>query len=390
MKKAFALVLGFVFILSLGTLASAQQPIVWKMQSTWTAADNHQVSANTFAEKVNTMSGGRLKIEVSAAGAIVPAFEVLDAVHKGILDAGHGWPGYWFGKQPACTLFSSVAGGPFGMDNMDFMAWMYLGDGLKMYNELLQNDLKMNVVVFPASGETAEPQGWFKKPIADIKTFKGLKFRAAGAASEVFKNLGMSVVILPGGEIVPALQRGVIDAGEFSDPSADMKMGFQDVAKYYYNPGVHQPTGFMEVLVNKAKWEALPADLKAIVENAAMATPGFSDCLLLPQNRPHMQTLITKHNVKIMETPREILMEVLKTWDKVAEKYVKENPTFAKIYASQKAWAERVVPYRRIAHPPYELSADYYWGALNPYKVTKAGKLPAATTAAPAKAPAKK
>ncbi|RPJ37591.1 MAG: TRAP transporter substrate-binding protein [Deltaproteobacteria bacterium] len=390
MKKAFALVLGFVFILSLGTLASAQQPIVWKMQSTWTAADNHQVSANTFAEKVNTMSGGRLKIEVSAAGAIVPAFEVLDAVHKGILDAGHGWPGYWFGKHPACTLFSSVAGGPFGMDNMDFMAWMYLGGGLKMYNELLQNDLKMNVVVFPASGETAEPQGWFKKPIADIKTFKGLKFRAAGAASEVFKNLGMSVVILPGGEIVPALQRGVIDAGEFSDPSADMKMGFQDVAKYYYNPGVHQPTGFMEVLVNKAKWEALPADLKAIVENAAMATQGFFDCFMIHQNSQDMQTLITKHNVKIMETPREILMEVLKAWDKVAEKYVKENPTFAKIYASQKAWAERVVPYRRIAHPPYELSADYYWGALNPYKVTKAGKLPAATTAAPAKAPAKK
>jgi TRAP-type mannitol/chloroaromatic compound transport system substrate-binding protein len=259
-----------------------------------------------------------------------------------------------------------------------------------MYNELLQNDLKMNVVAFPASGETAEPQGWFKKPIADVKSFKGLKFRAAGAASEVFKNLGMSVVILPGGEIVPAIQRGVIDAGEFSDPSADMKMGFQDVAKYYYNPGVHQPTGMMEILINKAKWEALPADLKAIVENAAYATQGYFDCFMIDQNSKDMMTLITKHGVKVMETPREILMEVLKAWDKVAEKYVKENATFAKIFASQKAWAERVVPYRRIAHPPYDLSADYYWAALNPYKVTKAGKLPAAAPAAPAKAPAKK
>ena len=390
MKKGFVVVLGFVLVLSFAALAAAQQPIVWKMQSTWTAADNHQVSANKFAEKVNAMAGGRLKIEVSAAGAIVPAFEVLDAVHKGILDVGHAWPGYWFGKHPACTLYSSAAGGPFGMDNLDWLSWLYLGDGLKMYNELLQNDLKMNVVAFPASGETAEPQGWFKKPIADVKSFKGLKFRAAGAASEVFKNLGMSVVILPGGEIVPAIQRGVIDAGEFSDPSADMKMGFQDVAKYYYNPGVHQPTGMMEILINKAKWEALPADLKAIVENAAYATQGYFDCFMIDQNSKDMMTLITKHGVKVMETPREILMEVLKAWDKVAEKYVKENATFAKIYASQKAWAERVVPYRRIAHPPYDLSADYYWAALNPYKVTKAGKLPAAAPAAPAKAPAKK
>jgi TRAP-type mannitol/chloroaromatic compound transport system substrate-binding protein len=166
----------------------------------------------------------------------------------------------------------------------------------------------------------------------------------------------------------------VIDAGEFSDPSADMKMGFQDVAKYYYNPGVHQPTGFMEVAINKKKWDELPADLKAIVENAAMATQQFFDAFMIDQNSKDMQTLITKHNVKIMETPREILMEVLKAWDKVAEKYTKENAYFAKVYASQKAWAERIVPYRRIAHPPYDLAADYYWGKLNPYKVEKAKK----------------
>jgi TRAP-type mannitol/chloroaromatic compound transport system substrate-binding protein len=374
MKKGLAVLSVFAVALAFSIPVGAQQPIVWKMQSTWTAADNHQVSAKTFAERVNAMAGGRLKIEVSAAGAIVPAFEVLDAVHKGILDVGHAWPGYWFGKHPACTLFSSVAGGPFGMDNLDYMSWIYLGGGLQLYNELLQKELKMNVVVFPASGETAEPQGWFKKPIKDIKTFKGLKFRAAGAASEVFKVLGMSVVILPGGEIVPAIQRGVIDAGEFSDPSADMKMGFQDVAKYYYNPGVHQPTGFMEVVINKKKWEELPADLKAIVENAAMATQQYFDAFMIDQNSKDMQTLITKHGVKVMETPREILMEVLKAWDKVAEKYTKENAYFAKVYASQKAWAERIVPYRRIAHPPYDLSADYYWGKLNPYKVEKAKK----------------
>jgi TRAP-type mannitol/chloroaromatic compound transport system substrate-binding protein len=195
----------------------------------------------------------------------------------------------------------------------------------------------------------------------------------------------MSVVILPGGEIVPALQRGVIDAGEFSDPSADMKMGFQDVAKYYYNPGVHQPTGFMELVINKKKWDELTPDLKAIVEYGCMAEQQHFDTHMINQNSRDMQELITKHGVKVMETPREILMEVLRAWDKVAEKYVKENAFFAKVYASQKEFAQRVVPYRRIAHPPYDLAADYYWGALNPYQVTKAGK-----AAPPAKAPAKK
>jgi TRAP-type mannitol/chloroaromatic compound transport system substrate-binding protein len=389
MRKVLAVLFVLALVAAFSVPAGAQpKPIVWKMQSTWTAADNHQVGANSFAEKINAMAGGRLKIEMSAAGAVVPAFEVLDAVHKGILDGGHAWPGYWFGKHPACTLFSSVAGGPFGMDNLDFVTWLYKAGGLKLYNELLQNELKMNVVAFAASGETAEPQGWFKKPIQDVKSFKGLKFRAAGAAAEVFKVLGMSVVILPGGEIVPALQRGVIDAGEFSDPSADMKMGFQDVAKYYYNPGVHQPTGMMEILINKKKWDELTPDLKAIVEYGCMAEQQHFDTHMIDQNSKDMQILISKHGVKVMETPREILMEVLKAWDKVAEKYVKESPFFAKVYASQKEFAERVVPYRRIAHPPYDLSADYYWGAANPYKVVKAGK--AAPAAAPAKAPAKK
>jgi TRAP-type mannitol/chloroaromatic compound transport system substrate-binding protein len=229
----------------------------------------------------------------------------------------------------------------------------------------------MDVVAFISAGETSEPQGWFKKPIKDIKGFKGLKFRAAGGAAEVFKTFGMSVVILPGGEIVPALQRGVIDAAEFSDPSADMRMGFQDVAKYYYNPGIHQPTGFMDVIISKKKFGELPPDLKAIVEFAAMANTIHFDTQMIDQNSKDMQALTTKHGVKIMETPPEILLEVLKGWDKVAEKYCKENPFFNKVYQSQKAFAERVVPYRRFAHPDYELAADYYWKKINPYKVQK-------------------
>ncbi len=370
MKKGWIVTIGLLLPLSLLGMAEAQHK--WKMQATWTAADTHMYSAKGFADKVDAMSGGRIKMEVLSAGAVVPAFEVLDAVNKGILDVGHAWPGYWFGKHPAATLFGSVAGGPFGMDNFDYLGWIYLGGGKELYNELLQNELNLNVVALICSGETSEPTGWFRKPLKDVKSLKGMKFRAGGAAAEVFKELGMSVVILPGGEIIPAMQRGVIDAAEFSDPSADMKMGFQDVAKYYYNPGVHQPTGFLEILINKKKWDELTPDLKAICEFAAMANTLHFDTLMFYENSKDMQTLITKHGVKVMETPKGFLIEVLKAWDKVAAKYIKENPFFAKVYASQKKWAEQVVPYRRYAHPSYELVADYYWGGMNPLKVEKA------------------
>jgi TRAP-type mannitol/chloroaromatic compound transport system substrate-binding protein len=257
------------------------------------------------------------------------------------------------------------------MDSWDMLGWYYLGGGKELYQELYQKELKLNLEVFVASGETCEPQGWFRKPVKTVKDFKGIKFRAGGMASEVYKALGMTVVILPGGEIVPALQRGVIDAGEFSEPSSDMAMGFQDVAKYYYLPGMHQPTGIMEVLINKSKWDPLPADLKAIIEYACMATQTWWDGAIKLQNSKDLETLVNKHNVKVMETPDEILVEVLKAWDKVAEKHCKENAFFNKVYQSQKVYAARIVPYKRLNEPPYALAADYYWKKENPYKVQK-------------------
>jgi TRAP-type mannitol/chloroaromatic compound transport system substrate-binding protein len=344
----------------------------WKGQSTWTASDFHQNDPKGVVEKIEAMAGGRLKINMQAAGAIVPAFEVLDATHKGILDVGHGWPGYWYGKHPAATLFGSVPGGPFGMNAEDFLGWMYLGGGVELYNELMQKELKMNVVVFPTYGETPEPLGWFKSPVKDLKAFKGLKFRAGGMSAEVFKAMGMSVVTLPGGEIVPALERGVIDAAEYSDPSSDMSVGFADVRKFYHLPSVHQPTGIMELIINKTKWDSLPADLKAVVENASQAMALKFTLMMLDQNSKDLKTLVDTKGVTIVESPREILQEILVAWDKVAEKYVKENAFFAKVYASQKKWAERIVPYRSVGHPPYDIAADHYWGKANPYKVQKA------------------
>jgi len=344
---------------------------VWKIQSTWPAADFHQVNPTGLKEKIEAMSGGRLKLDLMPAGAVVPAFELLGAVSKGILDAGHAWPGYWTGKHPAATLFSSVAGGPFGMSTEDFLGWVFEGGGLELYNELLQKELKFNVVAFPTFGEAPEPQGWYEKQIKNLGDFKGLKFRAAGMSAEVFRAMGMSVVTLPGGEIAPALERGVIDAAEYSDPSSDMAMGFHDLRKYYHMPGIHQPTGFMELLVNKNKWDELPDDLKAIVRYASMAEALHFTIKMLDRNSQDLAKLVDEHGVTVVQTPRDILQEVLTGWDKVAADFSKKNAFFAKVLESQKAWAKRVVPYRSVAHPPYDLAAEYYWGSENPYKVVK-------------------
>ena len=186
MKRLSPVILVSLLMLALFLASSAQaqqRVITWKMQSTWTAGDFHQVNPKKFVGIVEALSGGRFKINLMATGAVVPTFEVLDAVHKGILDAGNSWAGYWFGKHPAATLFASAAGGPFGMDSWDFWGWYHFGGGQELYQELLQNELKMNVVSFAASGETNEPQGWFKKPLKNVKQFRGLKFRAAGAAA---------------------------------------------------------------------------------------------------------------------------------------------------------------------------------------------------------------
>ena len=354
--------------------AEAQAPAArtqWKMQSSWPAGDFHQVNPKGLVEKIGEMTGGRLQVDLQPAGAVVQAFEVLDAVSRGLLDAGHSWPGFWTGKHPAATLFGSAPGGPYGMNSEDYLGWIYLGGGLELYNELLQKELKMNVVVFPTFGETPEPQGWFRKPLKSAADLKGLKFRATGIAAEVFKELGMAVVSIAPGEIVPALERGVVEAAEFSDPSADMAIGLHQVRKFYHMPGIHQPTGIMELQVNKPKWDALPADVQAIVKYAAMAEALHYTVKMLDRNSQDLVTLVTKHGVTVVETPRDVLHEILKAWDKVAERKAKESPFFAKVLESQKAWAQRVVPYRRCCHPPYELAADYYWKGVNPYKILK-------------------
>lgn len=371
MKKSFLILSAVLLISGLFFSISVEAQTTsfkWKVQSGAPAADFRFVNIKDLAEKIDEMSGGRLKIEPLGAGAIVPTFEILDAVHKGVVDGGHTYPGWWAGKNIATTLYGGVAGGPYGMSMEDFLGWVYMGGGLDLYHELLQKEMKYDVISFPILTENPDSLGWFKRPVKSVAEFKKLKYRTSGMSAEVFKEMGVSVVILPVGDIVPSLERGVIDGAELSGPINDLTMGFYTVRKTYIMRSVQQPTGFMELLINKKKWDELPPDLKAILKWGCMAETLSSGQKQLQQNRQALEDLVNKHGVTVVETPDEINREILKAWDKVAERKSKENPFFAKVLASQKAWAMRAVTYREIGQPPAGLSDAYYWKGVNPYK----------------------
>jgi TRAP-type mannitol/chloroaromatic compound transport system substrate-binding protein len=365
-----ALAVVAALFVALWSPSDAQPRFRWKVQSTFPAGIWDYMWGENFVNRVNEVSGGRLRIELLPAGAVVPAFEVLDAVNVGLLDGGITWSGYWVGKNSAFSLFASATGGPYGMNNWDYTAWLFAGGGNELYRELLDK-MGLKVVWFPIWGEMPEPLGWFKKPIRSASELRGVRMRAAGLAADVFKELGASVVTLPAAEILPALERGVIDGAEFSDPHSDMNLGFQAVTKFYHIPGIHQPTGVGEVIFNRAQWEKLPADLKTIVEIVAHEQKMLNWANVWRMNHEALLELVTKHGVTVVETPTDILIEKLKAWDKVAARESAKNRDFARVLESQRQWASWFVPYQRVVNPPYELAADHYWRGADPYKVSK-------------------
>jgi len=341
--------------------AVAQAKTKLKFQATWPAGSTLYDNFKMFAEQVKKMSADRLDIETLPAGAVVPAFEVLDAVSRGVIDGGHAWASYWYGKRKVAVLFTGGPGGTFGMDYIDYIGWMYEGGGLKLYNEFYQDILKLKVVVYPIL--TAGPQsfGWFKKPFKNMDELKGVKMRVGGMAGEIFEKAGVRVVNIPGGEIIPAAERGVIDAAEWVTPGEDMKMGFQDVWKNYYLPGMHENVTVGELLINKGIWDKFPPDFKAIVEGASMNTLMRWWVGFIKYNSQALKELQEKHKVNIMRTPDDVLNTQLKIWDKIAQEEAAKDPFFKKVWDSQKEYAGLVVPARRFMFPPYDFAADYYW-----------------------------
>jgi TRAP-type mannitol/chloroaromatic compound transport system substrate-binding protein len=344
-----------------GAPASAQETKVLKMQATWPASLTLYENFTFFADRVQKLSGGRLKIEAMPAGAVVPAFEVLDATHKKVIDGAHAWAAYWTGKNKTAVLFTGGPGGTFGMDFIDYMGWMYQGGGIELYQEFYRDVLKLNVVVFPILPSGPQAFGWFKRPIKDLADFKGMKCRQTGMAAEVYTAMGMRVVNMPGGEIIPAAQRGVIDCAEWVGGVEDLRLGFQNVWKYHYTPGMHENTTVGELIINADIWKSLAPDLQEIVKSAANESFIMWWAKWQRQNADALKELQEKHKVQILRTPEDILLEFLKTWDKLAQEEADKNPFFKKVWDSQRQYASLVVPAKRFMFAPYNFTADYYW-----------------------------
>ncbi len=331
------------------------------MQASWPASSTFMENFNQFADRVNKTTAGRLQIKTSAAGTIVPAFEVTDATHRGVLDGAHTWSGYLIGKHPAAVLFTGGPGGPFGMDLFDHLGWFYDGGGQQLMDEWFETIIKRDVISLPILPFTPQMFGWFKQPFKGWADLKGRKLRAVGMNALILNAAGASVVSMPGGEIVPAAQRGVIDAAEWCCPAEDVKLGFHNVWKYYYMPSMHEMTEVGDLIISKAAWKSLSPDLQEIIKMAATETYLR---WWLTYNRENSKALVemrTKQGVSVRRTPTEVLIKQLETWDAIRDKFAKEDAFFAKVVESQRAYAANVVPGRMAMFPAYSFSADYYW-----------------------------
>ena len=338
-------------------ISVAQSPIVLKMQGAWGANEIFSDMAKQYVERVNEMAGGRLRIEYLPTGAVVKTFEIMDAVSKGVLDAGHHVSGYWYGKNKSASLFGT---GPVSGATPEIgLTWIHKGGGQQLWDKLTAK-LDLNVVGFFTFPMPCQPLGWFKKtPPKKATDLKGFKYRTIGLAADMLQEMGMAVAQLPGGEIVPAMQRGVIDAFEFNNPTADLRFGAQDVAKYYSMGSYHQAQEFFEIIFNKTKYNALPADLKAILKYAAEAASLASTALAHDQYSKDLQELITKHKVQVSRTTTDVYKGQLAAWDKITPKLEKEVDMFKEINDSFKAWSRRVGFYHFTNEADYKLAYEH-------------------------------
>jgi TRAP-type mannitol/chloroaromatic compound transport system substrate-binding protein len=330
------------------------------MQGAWGAKDIFNDMAQQYVQRVNEMAEGRLRIDYLVAGSVVKPFEVMEATSKGVIDAAHQVAVYWYGKSKVASLFGS---GPItGCDSAQNLAWIQT-EGMPFYNELMQK-LQLNVVGFFAMPMPTQPLGWFKTPIKDASQLKGLKYRTVGLAADLMQELGCKVTQLPGGEIVPAMERGVIDAFEYNNPTSDMRFGAQDVAKNYMMGSYHQAMEFFEIDFNRKKYEALPKDLQKILQYAAEAASTANFALAMDNYSNDLQTLKDKDHVNILRTPQDIFDAQMKGWDVLVKRLSDEDPFFAKVWESQKAWAKRVGYYSFFNTADFKAGYEHIFGKL--------------------------
>ncbi len=342
------------------SVAQAQGVINMRWQSTWPSKDIFHEYALDYAKKVNDMTGGELKIEVLPAGAVVPAFGLLDAVSKGTLDGGHGVMVYHYGKQTALALWGSGPG--FAMDANMLLAWHRYGGGAQLLEKLYAS-VGANVVSFPYGPMPTQPLGWFKKPVTRLEDLKGLKYRTVGISIDVFQNMGMAVNALPGGEIVSAMDRGLLDAAEFNNASSDRVLGFPDVSKVCMLQSYHQNAEQFEIMFNKDKFNGLPEKMKAIIANAVDAAGMEMSQKAVDRYSTDYVELQTKDKVRFYKTPDAILKRQLEIYDDVVRKKSGENALFKEILQSQLTFARRATRWEQDTVVNRKMAFDHYFGA---------------------------
>jgi TRAP-type mannitol/chloroaromatic compound transport system substrate-binding protein len=332
--------------------------VTLKMQAAW-GGGIFLENAQSYVNRVNEMSGGALTIDLLPVNSVVKTSQMQDAVHRGVLDAAHYVPAYWYGKSKSASLFGT---GPcFGWSSQEVLGWVHYGGGMELFNELMAN-LQLNVVSFFNSPMPAQPLGWFKEEIKDASQLVGLKYRTVGLAADVLLEMGMSVVQLPGGEIQPAMKSGLIDAAEFNNPTSDRDFGMQDVSKFYHLASFHQSQEFFEVTFNKKKYDSLPSELKAILKYASEAENSNFYWNNTKRYADDLVTLQEKQGVNVFRTPDSVMAKQLDAWDIIIARLSGEDPFFAKVIESQRAYAETVMGYLNLNQPDYKLAYSHYFG----------------------------
>jgi TRAP-type mannitol/chloroaromatic compound transport system substrate-binding protein len=330
-----------------------------KMQSSWGATSPFQDMAKEYVTRVAAMAGGRLKIDLLPSGAVVKAFQVQDAVHKGVLDAAHTVTAYWYSKNKSASLFGT--GPVFGCNAPQILAWIQYGGGAELLNELQTKILKLNVRSFFAMPMPTQPLGWFKFHVTSAKQMVGLKYRTVGLATDIMQGMGLKVTQLPGGEIVPALEKGVIEAFEFNNPTADMRFGAADVSKHYHMGSYHQAAEFFEIMFTRSLFDGLPKEHQAILEYGAEAANTANYGWAMNQYSTDLQVLIKEKGVNVYRTAQSIMTAQLQSWDKVLKKLEAADPFFAKVVKSQKVWSEKVAFYDLVNAADYKLAYEHYF-----------------------------
>jgi TRAP-type mannitol/chloroaromatic compound transport system substrate-binding protein len=333
------------------------EPTVLKMQAAW-GGGIFLENAKSYVDRVHAMAGKDLKIDLLSVNSVVKTSQMQDAVHRGVLDAAHYVPAYWYSKSKAASLFGT---GPcFGWSSQEVLGWIYYGGGQELFDELMA-DLGLNVVSFFNSPMPAQPLGWFKEHIMDASQMDGLKYRTVGLAADVLLEMGMSVVQLPGGEIQPAMKSGLIDAAEFNNPTSDRDFGMQDVSKHYHLASFHQSQEFFEVTFNKGKYDALPDELKAVLKYASEAE---NSNFYWHNTKRYAEDLekLRAQGVNVYRTPDSVMSAQLEAWDTVIDRISAEDEFFAKVVASQKAYAKEVMNYLNLNQPDYKLAYRHYFG----------------------------